>query len=59
MSDIYLISIFNFSKFFEDVPIGSTIRTYNSISIGNNSICMMNCLKLRIQHKKDFDNLVV
>ena len=57
VSDIYLNSDLHFSKFLEDTSIVSTLRTYNSISKGKNSICKMNCLKLQL--KTDFYHLVV
>ena len=51
MSDIYLISVLHFSKFFEDTSIVSTLRTYYSISKGKNSICKMNCLNLQLKKR--------
>ena len=57
VSDIYLNSVLHFSKFLEDTSILSTLRTYNSISEGNNSICKLNFLKCQL--KTDFDHLVV
>ena len=59
MSDIYLISVPHFSKFFEDTSIVSmlSLNTSNHTSKGKNSICKMNYLKLQL--KTDFDHLVV